>query len=497
MARIGIGGFQHETNTFAPHLATLTAFREVAAFPRLPLGDAVVTEVEGLNIPIAGFIEAARSRGHQLLPTAWAMAVPSSYVTDEAFEHITGKIVDGLRKQLPLDAVYLCLHGAMVTESHQDGEGELLRRVRALVGPDVPVVASLDLHCNTTEAMIDCTDALVAYRTYPHVDMAETGARAFVLLDRMLQTGKRPAKAFRKADFLISLVWQCSFIEPAQSIYASFDAIEREGIESISFTPGFPPADIHDCGPAVFAYAPTQALADSAADGVMAAVVEARDDWNGILYSPDEATRKALSEYQGRPFILADTQDNPGAGGVGDTVGLLEGLVRNHATDTVFGLLYDPEAALAAHGVGIGRELTIGVGAGSGQKGHLPFEATFTVEALSDGEFIGTGPMSRGARFHMGPTAELRVNDVSVVVTSAMAQTKDQSMLRHIGIDLERQRIIALKSSVHFRADFEPMAESVLVVEAPGPNIADHLRMDYRNLRRGLLLTPNGPAFEP
>lgn len=496
MGRIGIAGLQHETNTFAPLKADLASFENTPAYPRLPRGPALLDEVRGLNLPITGFIDAATAAGHTLVPSVWGMATPSAHVSDHAFETIVGMITDDLRAAGPLDAVYLCLHGAMVTESHEDGEGEILRRVRAIVGDHVPLVTSLDLHCNTTGAMMRHADAMVAYRTYPHVDMAETGRAAYELLARMLQTGTRPAKALRKTDFLISLVWQCSLIAPADSIYANLQALSSPSLWSASFTPGFPPADIAECGPAVFAYADTQAEADAVADGLLAQVNAARGEWNGTLYSPEEAVDKAMREYQGKPFVFADTQDNPGAGGASDTVGLLAGMVRSGAEDAVLAMLYDPQAALAAHQAGVGSQLTLALGAKSGQAGHVPFETPVVVDALSNGEFTGTGPMSRGAHFRMGPTAVLRIGGVRVMVTSAITQAKDQAILRHIGIDPTAQKIVALKSSVHFRADFQRIAQEVLVVEAPGPNIADHLKMDFQHLRPGLLLTPFGPAFK-
>ncbi|MCP5152961.1 MAG: M81 family metallopeptidase [Ectothiorhodospiraceae bacterium] len=490
MARIAIGGFQHETNTFSPHRADLEAFRTVSAFPRLPSGDDLLTEMRELNISIGGFIKASEARGHTLVPTLWAMAVPSAHVTDEAFEHVVGRIVDGIRGAGALDAVYLCLHGAMVTESYQDGEGEILRRVREVVGPDVPLVASLDLHSNTTAQMVEQSDALVAYRTYPHVDMARTGQRTADLLQWMLDTGRRPAKALRRTDFLIPLVWQCSMIEPAAGIYAGLDALETGGVRSVSFSPGFPPADIAECGPSVFAYGDTQADADRAADAVFAQVDGARARWNGELLTPDEAVRRASAGYRGKPFVLADTQDNPGAGGASDTVGLLEALVRLDARDAVFACVYDPPAAAAAHAAGVGATLTLAIGAGSGQPGQTPFSGTFTVDAVSDGEFVGTGPMAGGRRFRMGPCALLRIGGVRVLVASGRAQVLDQAILRHIGIDPTAERILAIKSSVHFRADFQPIAEQVLVVVSPGPNFADHTAVTYSNLRPGIALMP-------
>jgi microcystin degradation protein MlrC len=495
MARIAVGGFQHETNTFAPVKADLKEFEQVAGQPRAPRGDALFEAVAGLNLPISGFIESAQASGHELIPTQWAMATPSAHVTDRAFDAIAGNILEDIAAAGSLDAVYLCLHGAMVTESHQDGEGELLRRVRAEIGPDMPLVVSLDLHSNTTQQMVDLSTALVAYRTYPHIDMAETGQRAAILLDRLLREQTRPTKAFRKLPFLIPLVWQCTTIEPSNSIYQRLRAIERvsPSVYSLSFMPGFPPADIAECGPAVVAYGDSALAADEAADELARMVNNAEGEFAGTLYEPDDGVREAMKRYKDKPIVIADTQDNPGAGGASDTVGLLEALVRNDAEDAIFAMVYDPAAAKAAHKAGIGAEINIAIGAGSGQPDQYPFRARFTVEALSDGAFTGTGPMKGGTRFHMGPTAVLKIGGVSTVVTSGKAQVNDQAMLRHLGLELERQRILAIKSSVHFRADFTDLAGDILVVTAPGPNVADHLALDFRKLRPGVRLTPLGP----
>lgn len=495
MARIAIGGFQHETNTFAPVKADLKEFEQVAGQPRAPRGDALFSTVAGLNLPISGFIASAQASGHDLIPTQWAMATPSAHVTDRAFDAIAGNIVEDIASAGKLDAVYLCLHGAMVTESHQDGEGELLRRVRAEIGPDIPIVASLDLHSNTTQQMVDLSTALVAYRTYPHVDMAETGQRAAILLDRILREENQPKKSFRKLPFLIPLVWQCSTMEPSNSIYQRLRAMERvsPSVYSLSFTPGFPPADIAECGPAVLAYGDSNQAADEAADELARMVTNSEGDFAGTLFEPDAGVREAMKRYRDKPIVIADTQDNPGAGGASDTVGLLEALVRNDAENAIFAMVYDPAAAKAAHKAGIGAEINIAIGAGSKQPDQYPFKARFTVEALSDGKFTGTGPMKHGTQYDMGKTAVLRIGGVATVVTSGKAQVNDQAMLRHLGIELERQHILAIKSSVHFRADFTNLAGDILIVTAPGPNVADHLALDFRKLRAGVRLTPHGP----
>ena len=178
MPKVAVGGFQHETNTFAPVKATFEAFEKADGWPGLSRGESLFNAVDGINIPAAGFIEVAKSAGWDLYPTLWTSASPSAQVTVEAFERISGMILQDIESAMPLDAVYLDLHGAMVAEHHDDGEGELLRRVRSVIGPDVPLIVSLDLHANVTPLMAELADRLVIYRTYPRIDMADTGTRA-------------------------------------------------------------------------------------------------------------------------------------------------------------------------------------------------------------------------------------------------------------------------------------------------------------------------------
>jgi microcystin degradation protein MlrC len=495
MARIAIGGFQHETNTFAPTKADLEAFKRGGSWPALVSGQGLFAAVEGINLSVAGFVEHARTAGHELVPTTWAAASPSAHVTDAAFEHIAGLIVSGIEaalKAAPLDAVYLCLHGAMVTESHEDGEGELLRRVRALVGPELPVVASLDLHGNITRACFDHATAMVAYVTYPHVDMADTGRRTAALLDRILDRGA-PAKAYRQLDFLIPLSWQCTMMEPGQGIYERLLTGTEGDVWSSSFLPGFPAADIADCGPSVLAYGTDQAAAEAAADRVAADVAENERAFAGRIFKPDEAVAEAvrLSAGGDKPVVIADTQDNPGAGGDSDTTGMLRALLASGVENAALGLIVDPAAAEAAHKSGVGAQITLGLGGKSGIPGDAPFEATFTVEALSDGEVTGTGPFYRNARMKLGPSACLRIGGVRIAVASRKVQMADLSLYRFVGIEPTEQAILVNKSSVHFRADFTPIASHILVAAAPGPMIADPADLPWTRLRDGIRLRPS------
>lgn len=497
MARIAVGTFQHETNTFAPTKADRGAFADGGGWPSMVRGAAIPPAFEGMNVPIAGFIQAAQGRGHSLVPLICANATPSAHVTDDVFAEVVDAMCADLAKALPVDAVYLDLHGAMVTESLEDGEGEVLARVRAVVGARVPIVASLDLHANVTQRMVDQSDGLVAYRTYPHVDMADTGARACDLLDSILKSGARPAKFFRQLPFIIPITAQCTFIEPGAAIYKRLAEIEATSGAVLSYCSGFPAADIRDCAPAVFGYGVDARKAAEATEALYRVVADSERDYVAEIYSPEDAIRRAMAKggANGKPVVLADTQDNPGAGGNGDTTGLLAAMLRLRPKDAVLGMLIDPESAKRAVEVGVGNTAPFRLGAISGWPGVVPIERPFKVERIGTGEFLCTGPFYGGSRMKLGPMALLEAEGVRVVLACKKVQAADQEMFRHLGIEPIRQKLVAVKSSVHFRADFQPIAEEVLVVASPGPNPADPALLDWNRLRPGIRLKPHGPEF--
>jgi microcystin degradation protein MlrC len=497
--RVAFGGFLHETNTFAPSKAGMEAFEEGGGWPVLTRGEGVFEAVHTVNVGAAGFIEEGQRRGWTLLPALWCAASPSAHVTREAFERITADLVERIRAVLPVDAVFLDLHGAMVAEHFDDGEGEILRRVRLAIGPDVPLVASLDLHGNVTPLMVESADALIAYRTYPHVDMAETGRRSAEYLAAIIGTEKRHAKALRQIPFLIPIAWQATAMEPCRTIYGRIAARENGSVPTLSFLPGFPAADFPDCGPSVVAYGVTQADADAAADEIAALVIASEEAFRGRVYMPDEGVREAmrLAESASRPIVISDTQDNPGAGGDSDTMGMARALVQNHAKRAAIGMIVDPAAAAAAHAAGTGATIRLALGAKSGVPGDAPLEAEFIVEALSDGNFVAPGPFYGGARMKLGPCACLRIGDIRIAVASRKAQMADQAMYRQVGIEPTEQAILVNKSSVHFRADFEPIAETILVCAAPGPMPVDPAALPWTRLRPGTRTAPLGPVFRP
>ena len=499
MTRIAVGGFLHETNTFAPTKATYDDFVHGGGWPAMAHGADVLKVMRRINVGLAGFNEAAESHGWELVPTIAAAASPCAHVTRDAFERIMKEMTSGIANAGPIDAVYLDLHGAMVTEHYDDGEGEILARVRKAIGKDLPLVASLDLHANVSPEMIAHADALIAYRTYPHIDMADTGRACARHLALLLKSKTRFAKAFRQLPFLIPISWQCTNDQPTKGIYEKLAALENDAVPTLSFAPGFPAADFAHCGPTVFAYGKTQADADAAADRIVALVEGHENDFDGRIYSPDEGVRLAmeLAKTAKKPIIIADTQDNPGAGGDSDTTGMLRALVRNKASAAATGVIYDPASAKAAHAAGVGATVTLDLGGKSGIPGDAPYKETFIVEKLSDGKFVAPGPYYGGRDMDMGPSACLRIGDIRVVVGSYKAQLADQSMYRYVGIEPTMQKILVNKSSVHFRADFEPIAEKLLICAAPGAMPADTATLPWTRLRPGIRIKPNGPAFTP
>jgi len=487
MARIAIAGFLHETNTFVQRLTGMHAFLAADAWPGLVRGQQMFEAVANANIAVAGFIEEAKAHNHELLPLLWASANPSGLVAREAYEEIWSMLSRELEQVMPVDALFLDLHGAMVAEHIDDGERELLERIRAIIGADVPIVAALDFHANISPRMVALSDALTVYRTYPHVDIGDTGRRAAILLQRILD-GERLHKAYRQLPFLISLPWQCTLIEPLASLMLQVENLERDGYFSTAIVPGFPLADVHDSGPAVIAYGNDAATTEAVAQRLFDAMLAQRAAFCGKLWSAVDAVSHALASGDNGTVILADTQDNPGGGASGDTTDILHELVRQRATDACVGLLCDPAAAVAAHAAGVGATIALALGARSGL-GSAPLSGRYIVEALGNGRFTGTGPFYQGCKMDLGPMARLRLDGIQILVTSRKQQAADQAMFRHLGIEPARQRILVLKSSVHFRADFAKLAREILVVAASGENVADLAQLHYQKLRPGVELS--------
>ena len=495
MPRILIAGYQHETNTFAPSPADWAAFTRGDSFPAYVRGEAMRQTMTGLNVPVGGFIDAARTHGYTLVPSAWAGAIPSSYVTQDAFERIAAAIVEDARtarEQGGLDGIYLDLHGAAVAEHALDSEGELLGRLRALVGPQLPIVASLDLHANVTQRMLRQADALVAYRQYPHVDMADTGVLAAELMARRLRAGQRLPQAARRLPFLIPLNAQSTWMQPAKTLYDELRAIEREQGTIASFCMGFPASDFDECAPMVWAHGETPEAAFRTVQALYDRVAEPTQ-WRSEVLGAQQAVERALAlaAEASAPVVIADTQDNPGAGGDSNTTGMLHALLaqgagRRFPGKVALGLMFDPAAAHAAHEAGVGAELELSLGTAvptfTGTPSDPPLHGRCKVLTLADGRCTLTGPMMTGVSVRLGQSACLEIDGVRVAVVSGKKQLLDRQLLRMVGIHAEQMKIIVVKSSNHFRADFTPHASHVLVAKAAGPMAAEPADLPWTRL---------------
>ncbi len=491
--RIAVGGFMHESHSFAPRPTRYADFLQPGGFPPLARGAGLFAAVRGTSVPIAGAVEVGEGEGANLVPLAWGFASPAGPVEDEAFERIAALICAELSMALdagPLDGIYLDLHGAGVAVSFPDMEGELLRRVRAIAG-SVPLTISLDPHCNLTRAMVEQVDALVPFRTYPHIDMRAAGAQAMRLRLARIARGAPWARAFRQIDFFLPLTTQCTMVAPMLPVMEEREALAlRARAAEVAFCFGFPYADFPDCGPALAVYADGQEQADAAADAFLSFINAREASFLLNVLPADAAVREAMAAAVGatKPVVVADTQDNPGGGGHGDTTGLLAEFIRQGAEGVAMALINDAESAEACHRAGVGARVALMLG---GKSDGSPLQVTATVLKLTDGKFIRTGPMAAGNPANLGATALVEVAPgIRVIVCSRKMQPHDRSVFRHVGIEPSDCRILAVKSSVHFRADFQPIAETVIVAAAPGPVVADSSGLPFRNLRAGMRLRP-------
>ncbi len=485
MSKIAVGGWQHETNTFATVRADYEAFEMADEWPAKQAGRAMLDAIDGVHLPITGAIEAFAESGDEVVPLLWCSATPCSYVTQDAFERISMELIDQLSQVLPVDGIYLDLHGAMVCEHVDDGEGEILSRIRDLVGFELPIFVSLDLHANITERMVQMATVIDVFRTYPHIDMGETGYRVAKFLSRHIRDRQILFKDYRQLDFLIPLNAGCTLMEPCRTIYQTVPHCMTDSVPSISLACGFHLSDIREAGPAVVAYGYELDATQLAAKNLVAEIYRHKQEFYKEVWSIDAGIIEAKKVFRehGRTIVIADTQDNPGGGGSGDTVGVLRSILAHDLQNAVFGVLNDPAVAMMAHQNGVGAELEIELGGKLGSAGGPSLRCRAKVCALSDGQFTATGPMYHGANMQIGKTALLQIDKVLVVVCSKAVQTADKEHFRHIGIEPGEMDYVALKSSVHFRNDYEDIASQILVVAAPGEVYADPSRLDYQFVR--------------
>ncbi|MBI2215835.1 MAG: M81 family metallopeptidase, partial [Candidatus Rokubacteria bacterium] len=463
--RFFIGMFSHETNTFS----TLPSGRPEFEARDLRYGGEIVERFRGTGTCLGGMIDTAAARGVTLVPSVAAAASPAGRVAKDVYEHVTGRLVADLRAAGRVDGVLLDLHGAMVPEGLEDGEGPILAAVRGAVGPGVPIAVTLDFHANVTRAMVEHATLLHGYKTYPHVDMHERGREATERLLDVVERRVRPAVAYRQPPLLPPLGRQGTACGPMRRLYDRAEEMEQDSrVVSISIFAGFPLADIHDAGLSIYvATHGDQALADRLADELAALAWEHRREFLHEALPVQDAVARALA-IDGRPVILADMADNPGGGASGDGTEILRELLRAGARSATVACLWDPQAAAACAAAGVGSTITVKIGGKVDDRHGAPVEVTGGVRTLSDGRFVHKGPMMRGLEGRLGLTAVLDANDVKIILISKRWQTLDPEMIRFVGIDPVAEKVLVVKSTIHYRAAFEPIAHTIVEVDAPG-----------------------------
>jgi microcystin degradation protein MlrC len=478
--RFFVAMLAHETNTFS----SIPTGRALFEAHDLRYGGELLEAFRGTGTCLGGMIDAAAGGGVTLVPSLAAAASPGGRVTKEFYAEARDRLLADLRAAGPLDGVLLDLHGAMVVDGLDDGEGDLLAAVRAAVGP-LPIAVTLDFHANVTRAMVETATLLHGYKTYPHVDMDARGREATARLADVVAGRIRPTVAYRQPPMLPPIAGQLTTRGPMRRLYDLADAMERRpGVVSVSVFAGFPLADIHDAGLSVYVVTDRdQALADTLADELAAAAWAMRREFLHTALPVREAVARALA-LDGRPVVLADVADNTGGGAAGDTTEILRELLRVGARPATVACLWDPRAAAACVEAGAGATLTLSVGGKVDPSHGAPVTVTGRVRTLSDGRFVYRGPMLRGVAGRLGLTAVLDVNDLKIILISHRRQTLDPEMIRVVGIDPLAEKLLVVKSSVHYRAAFEPIARAILEVDAPGLSSSNLGRFVFTRVRR-------------
>lgn len=479
--RIVIGEIAHETNTFCPGQTTEEHFRARGWVS----GQEVIERYGGIRSDLGGMIAAANERGHEIVPTLATWAEPWGTIAKSTYDHLLGDLIAGIKAAQTsgkVDAVCLALHGAGVAEGTDDLEGSILTAVREVVGPEVPVIATLDLHGNVTQTMVDKATVLLGCHLYPHVDANERGIEAIELAETIASGQLRPVSHLVQPPMLIPT--STTDIDPAKTINAICAEWEsKPGVIDCTFMHGFPYTDIPRAGVSVVVTTDGDPeLARAAAEAVANELWSRRDSFVLNPISPEEAIKRALA-VDGRPVVINETSDNPGGGAPGDATHLLRALLAAKAPETCFGAMCDAATARQAHDAGPGATIEVSLGGRSGPLYGEPITAKATVVALSDGRFTASSPMMAGMPFDLGPSCRLEIDGIDVVVTSRRSQVFDQEIFLLHGIDVTTSKIVALKSSQHFRAGFAPIAAEIIRADTPGATTIDLHSIPFQRLK--------------
>ena len=473
----------HETNTFNIRPTTLQNFRD----RYLLNGDQALAARGDRNTELAGFLDTGRDYDWEITHILSAAAGPGGVVVRDAFDTLTAPLVAAASNGA-WDGIFLILHGAMVTEFCDDGEGEILRRLRAVAGPDLPIAVTLDPHANVTTTMCDLAQILVSFTTYPHVDIRATGRRVAEILQRAMTGEIQPRTLRAHRPMLEEVNGGRTDLGPMIERQALARAYEtRKGVFAISINGAFASADIAEVGPTVLVTcegprAAHGAIAETLADDIWTRRHEALN-----TYLTCSEAAKAAAQWNGDagPLVIADYADNPGSGAYGDATNLLAALLKAGVKNACFGPLIDPAAAASLQDQTLGSEVTLKIGGATAPAlGGGPLSVTGTLKWVGDGRVVGSGPILGGLERSFGPTAVLVVAGIDILIVSIAHQMLDLKQFETFGIQPAEKSVVALKSMQHFRAAFTPMAGRIIVCDSGALCTLDYASLHYKNVPR-------------
>ena len=473
----------HETNSFSLQETDEQAFRN-----RYVLMDAeAIAERGHLNTELAGFLEAGRAHDWQVNHVLSAAAGPSGKVRRTTFNWLCDPIISAI-KQHPVDGLLLGLHGAMDLDFCEDGEGELLARIRSVVGTTKPIAITLDPHANVSNRMCALADIIVSFKTYPHIDMRDTARHAGDILHRTMAGEIQPRTIIVRRPMLEEVNGGRTDIGPMIARMAKAREYEKNAdVFAVSINAGFASADVLRVGPTVLVtgqgdFAAHTAFAETIADDIWNRRFEVLNDYLSV----EEAAAVAATYAPDKgPLVIADYADNPGAGGYGDSTELLRALLAANVTDACFGPMVDGKAVQALHAAAIGERVQLALGGKTDPRfGGGPLAVEGELVSTSNGHFTGDGPMIHGLSGSFGPSAVLRVGGIEILVVTIPRQILDLQQFRAFGIYPQNKQVVALKSMQHFRAAFEPIAGQVIVCDSGALCTPRYNRLPYRNVPR-------------
>ena len=478
--------FSHETNTFSIVPTGLAQFEAQDFFMDAA---SAIAERGDANTELAGFLDAASAHGWELLHVLTAIAQPAGRVTREAFEALAGPIVEAAKRELgQLHGIVLGLHGAMVTDFCEDGEGELLRRLRAIVGLTLPIAITLDPHANVTRAMCQHANIIVSYQTYPHVDMRRTGLQASIILHRAMTGEIAPFTIRANLPMVEEVNGGRTDIGPMIARALMARAYENEpDVFAVSINAGFGRSDIAEIGPSVLVTAQgDMAKHREFAEGLADDIWNHRNQVINRFLTVGEAAEMCRDYLvNGRPMVVADYADNPGGGGYGDSTNLLSALLQAKINNACFGPIFDAATVAQLWDTPVGAPIHVQLGGKTDPRlGGGPLDLHGTLLLQSNGHYVGDGPMVGGLHQTWGPTVVIRVQGIDILVVSLPSQMLDLQQFKAFGIDPAAKRVVAIKSMQHFRAAFEPIAGQVIVCDSGALCTPDYAALPYRHVAR-------------